>query len=60
MKLENMRKIRLEKKLTQFEVAKRVGTAQGRVSNVELGLPVKYETGWKFARALGCDLEDLM
>ena len=59
MRLDNLRKARLQKKMTQADVAARVGTSQGRVSTVELGLPVRSATGARFAKALGCRLEDL-
>ena len=59
MRLGKMKERREEIGLTQAEVAARVGTNQARVSNLERGLSVRKATAVKFAKALGCRVEDL-
>lgn len=48
------------RKMTQGELARRVGVSQGHVSNVERGVTVDVETIGKIAAVLDLDMKQLM
>ena len=57
---ENIRLLRISKKMTQKELGKRVGVSDSMIAYIESGqraLPRK--TGKKIATALGCSFTDL-
>lgn len=59
--VENLRKIRLEKNLTQSEVAKRMGVSRAWISQVEAGTTnLTDRTKYRLADALDVSVETLM
>jgi transcriptional regulator with XRE-family HTH domain len=56
----NLRRIRLEFKLSQAALAQRVGCRQSRVSELELGKFTQPTEITAFAHALGVDERDLL
>lgn len=56
-----IKQARLNAKLTQVELARRIGSPQAFISQVELGLkPVGNKTVCKIADALGVSVDDLL
>jgi transcriptional regulator with XRE-family HTH domain len=60
MKLLNLRDMRRNRGLSQRDLAARVGMHQPRISMIEIGTPIRRETAERLARALLCDVSDLM
>jgi transcriptional regulator with XRE-family HTH domain len=50
----------LSRNLSQRQLGERLGTTQGRVSMIETGANVSRETAERYARALLCDISDLV
>ncbi len=50
---EAMKKVRLEKKLTQEELGKKVGVNRSQISNLEHGRNIAISTMGRIAKALG-------
>ena len=60
MQLSRMKEMRREAGLTQEAVGKRMGTTQGRVTTIEGGASVRMETAARVAKAIGCDVKELV
>ncbi len=58
---ENIRSIRTQKKLTQEELAKKIGVARPMIAQIERGTKsITLELGVEMAQALDCTLEDFL
>jgi transcriptional regulator with XRE-family HTH domain len=60
MRLMRLRDVRRNRGLSQRELADRVGTYQPRIAMIESGTNILPETAEKIARALLCDVSDLV
>lgn len=61
MLAENIKEIREEKRMTQGEVAKKMGTSQASISAYENGKKdPTYRTICRLAEVLGCSVVDLV
>ena len=60
MRLMRLRDVRRDRGLSQRELADRVGTFQPRIAMIESGTNIRQETAEKIARALLCDVSDLV
>lgn len=59
--MNNMRKIRIEKNLTQTTLGKLSGVDHSMISRVERGeRKPSLDTAAKIAKALGCKVDDLI
>ena len=56
-----LRKIRLQKKMSQQELAAASGVPQGVISDIESGVTrnPRVDTAIKIANALGCSIDEL-
>jgi DNA-binding Xre family transcriptional regulator len=60
MRLMRLRDVRRDRGLSQRELADRVGTYQPRIAMIESGTNILPETAEKIAKALLCDVSDLV
>jgi transcriptional regulator with XRE-family HTH domain len=60
MQLNNLRNIRRDRGLSQSELGQRVGVSQGRIASIEGGTSIGRVNAEKLAKALLCDVSDLM
>jgi transcriptional regulator with XRE-family HTH domain len=60
MRLNNLRNIRRDRGLSQSELGQRVGVSQGRIASIEGGTSIGQANTEKLAKALLCDVGDLM
>jgi transcriptional regulator with XRE-family HTH domain len=60
MHLENLRNVRRSRNLSQSQLGSRVGVQQPRVAMIEGGANVTRDTAERIARALLCDVADLV
>lgn len=59
--MNNIRKYRERAKLTQEELAKKIGSSSANISNYECGKrEANYETLLKLSEALDCSVDDLI
>lgn len=58
---ENIRLLRVSKRMTQEELGKKANVSATMISYMETGLkPVPLKTGYLIAKALDCTLDDLI
>jgi transcriptional regulator with XRE-family HTH domain len=60
MRLERLKDVRRSRGLTQTQLAARIGSNQSYVSKIERGMTVPTRVGEDIARALLCDVSDLV
>jgi len=60
MRLMRLRHVRRDRGLSQRELAARVGMYQPRISMIEGGTPIRVETAERLAKALLCNVSDLV
>jgi transcriptional regulator with XRE-family HTH domain len=60
VQLTNLREVRRDRGLSQSELGKRVGVSQGRIASIEGGTSIGEANAKKLAKALLCDVHDLM
>ena len=60
MRLERMAEVRRRAGLNQRAVGERIGRDQSYVSKIERGMSVPNESAEDIARALSCDVSDLV
>lgn len=56
----NVRRLRLQRGLSQVELAKQVGVWQTYISRIERGDTPSIEVAQRLARALGVTIDDLL
>ncbi len=56
---DNLKNERIRRKLTQVDLAAKINSNERVVRNHEKGKPMKMETLFAYANALGCSCEDL-
>ena len=59
MRLEKMKDVRMNRGLTQSELATRLGSNQSYISKIERGMTVPKRVAEKIADVLLCDVADL-
>ncbi len=58
---ENIRNLRFQKKLTQDELAKKVGVARSMIAQIERGTKaLSMPLGVEIAKVLQCDIKELI
>ena len=58
---ENIRLLRISKKMSQEELGKKVNVSASMISYIETGLkPRPLKTGYLIAKALDCTVDDLI
>lgn len=58
---ENIRLLRISKKMSQEELGKKVNVSASMISYIETGLkPLPLKTGYLIAKALDCTVDDLI
>ena len=58
---ENIRLLRISKKMSQEELGKKVNVSASMISYIETGLkPLPLKTGYLIAKALNCTVDDLI
>lgn len=60
MRLTNMRAMRKEAGISQTALARKIGSGQRFMSQVENGLPTTEATAKRIADGLGCEVADLI
>ena len=55
----DLREVRFKKRMSQWELSKRTGVHQSRISLIENGHPAKKEERVKLAKALECRPENI-
>ena len=59
MRLERMKDLRMDRGLTQTQLAARLGSNQSYVSKIERGMTVPTRVAERIANTLLCDVADL-
>jgi transcriptional regulator with XRE-family HTH domain len=60
LRLKRLRDVRQDRGLSQQQLATRVGTYQPQISRIEDGANILPETADRIAKALLCDVSDLV
>ncbi len=60
MQLKNLREVRRDRGLSQSALGQRIGVSQGRIASIEGGTSIRRANAEKLAKALLCDVGDLM
>ncbi len=58
--MKKLRDVRRDRGLTQSELGERIGVNQPRISSIEWGTNISRDTAEKLAKALLCDVNDLV
>ncbi|HEV2092843.1 MAG TPA: helix-turn-helix transcriptional regulator [Rubrobacter sp.] len=59
LKIENLSKVRRDRKLSQRQLAERLGMHQPRISNMEKGMSISRTLAERIARELMCEVADI-